>query len=51
VNLSAPAVQRRIRRLEKIGVIRNNVAIVDPALVGCPLTIFVEVEIEANGSS
>lgn len=45
VNLSAPAVQRRIRRLEEMGVIQANVAVVDPAKVGHPITIFVEVEI------
>ena len=45
VNLSAPAVQRRIRRMEETGVIQANVAIVDPARVGQPITIFVEVEV------
>lgn len=45
VNLSAPAVQRRIRRLEESGVIEANVAVVNPARVGCPITIFVEVEV------
>ena len=45
VNLSAPAVQRRIRRMEEAGVVKANVAIVDPALVGQPITIFVEVEV------
>jgi len=45
VNLSAPAVQRRIRRMEEAGVIQANVAIVDPAQVGQPITIFVEVEV------
>lgn len=45
VNLSAPAVQRRIRRMEESGVIRANVALVDPAKVGHPITLFVEVEV------
>lgn len=45
VNLSAPAVQRRIRRMEDAGVIRANVAIIEPDAVGHPITIFVEVEI------
>jgi Lrp/AsnC family leucine-responsive transcriptional regulator len=45
VNLSAPAVQRRIRRMEEVGVIQANVAIVDPAQVGQSITIFVEVEV------
>nr|WP_171229499.1 Lrp/AsnC family transcriptional regulator [Ruegeria sp. HKCCA4008] len=45
VNLSAPSVQRRIRRMEAEGVIRANVAVVDPAAVGLQLTIFVEIEL------
>ena len=45
VNLSAPAVQRRIRRMEEAGVIQANVAVVDPTQVGQPITIFVEVEV------
>lgn len=45
VNLSAPAVQRRIKRMTEEGVIRANVAIVDPAAVGQAITIFVEVEV------
>lgn len=48
VNLSAPAVQRRIRRMEASGVITANVAVLDPAKVGRPLTIFVEVEVESE---
>jgi DNA-binding Lrp family transcriptional regulator len=45
VNLSAPAVQRRIRRMEKTGIIEANVAVINPALVGQPITLFVEVEV------
>ncbi|WP_262298363.1 Lrp/AsnC family transcriptional regulator [Microvirga sesbaniae] len=45
VNLSAPAVQRRIRRMEEAGVIEANVAVVDPARVGHPITLIVEVEV------
>lgn len=45
VNLSAPSVQRRIRRMEQGGVIAANVAVVDPAKVEFPLTIIVEVEL------
>lgn len=48
VNLSAPAVQRRIKRLEEAGVIRANVAVIDPGKVGRPITIFVEVELESE---
>jgi Lrp/AsnC family leucine-responsive transcriptional regulator len=43
VNLSAAAVQRRIAKLEQNGVIRQTVAIVDPAKVGFPITVMVEV--------
>ncbi|TIR45072.1 MAG: Lrp/AsnC family transcriptional regulator [Mesorhizobium sp.] len=48
VNLSAPAVQRRIKRMKEMGVIRANVALVDPAKVGHPITVFVEVEVESE---
>jgi Lrp/AsnC family leucine-responsive transcriptional regulator len=48
VNLSAPAVQRRIKRMEQNGVIRQNTALLDPAKVGQPITIFVEVEVESE---
>ncbi len=46
VHLSAPAVQRRIQRLQKAGVIRANVAVLDPEKLGLPLTILVEVFLE-----
>lgn len=45
VNLSAPAVQRRIKRMTEEGVIEANVAVVDPGAVGQSITIFVEVEV------
>ena len=45
VNLSAPAVQRRIKRMTEAGVIGANVAVVDPEAVGQAITIFVEVEV------
>jgi DNA-binding Lrp family transcriptional regulator len=48
VNLSAPAVQRRIKRMEEAGVISANVALIDPEKVGYPLTIVVEVELESE---
>lgn len=48
VNLSAPAVQRRIKRMEETGVIRSNVAVIDPARVNQALTILVEVEVESE---
>jgi Lrp/AsnC family transcriptional regulator, leucine-responsive regulatory protein len=48
INLSAPAVQRRIKRMEDSGVIRANVAIADPVSLGSPLTLIVGVEIESE---
>ena len=48
IGLSAPAVQRRIKRMEAEGTIIANSAIVDPAAVGRPLTIFVAVEVESD---
>lgn len=45
VNLSAPSVQRRIRRMEEEGVITANMAQVSPEAIGLHLTIFVEVEL------
>lgn len=48
VNLSAPSVQRRIRRMEQAGVIAAQVAVVDPVRVGRSLTIVVEVELKTE---
>jgi len=45
INLSAPAVQRRIKRLQASGVIQANIAVVDPAAVALPITVIVEVQI------
>lgn len=45
IGLSAPPVQRRIKRMTEDGVIRANVAVIDPAAVGQLITIFVEVEV------
>lgn len=45
VNLSAPSVQRRIKRMEEEGAIAGNVAVVSPERVGLPLTIIVLVEL------
>jgi Lrp/AsnC family transcriptional regulator, leucine-responsive regulatory protein len=46
VNLSASAVNRRIAAMERDGVILRHAAIVDPAKVGRPITIIVEVSLE-----
>lgn len=48
VNLSPSAVNRRIAALEAAGVIAANVAVVDPARVGRPITIIVEVTVESE---
>ena len=51
VNLSAPSVQRRIKRMEEEGVIRANVAQLSPEALGLPLTIVVEVELVSETPS
>lgn len=48
VNLSPSAVNRRIAALEAEGVISSTVAVVDPAAVGRPITILVEVKVESE---
>lgn len=51
VNLSAAAVQRRVRRMEADGVVRGVAAILDPARVGRPLTIVAGVEVDSEHSA
>ncbi len=46
VALSAPAVQRRIKRMRDTGVIVGDVAVVDPSAVGLSMTFVVTVELE-----
>ena len=41
VGLSAAAVQRRLKRLRETGAIRREVAILDPATAGAPITCIV----------
>jgi DNA-binding Lrp family transcriptional regulator len=48
VNLSAPAVQRRLQRLRENGVILKSVAVLDAEKVGRPITLIVEVEVESE---
>lgn len=48
VNLSAPAIQRRIKRMQAEGVIASQVAVIEPGAVGLPLTIVVEVELKTE---
>lgn len=45
VNLSAAAVQRRIKKMTLAGVIHSNIAIVNPLTVGLPITLIVEIEL------
>lgn len=45
VHLSAPAVQRRIRRLRESGIILAETAVLDASRLGRPLTIMVEVHV------
>jgi Lrp/AsnC family leucine-responsive transcriptional regulator len=46
VGLSPSAVQRRIKRLRSIGAVSKEIAVLDPAMVGRPLTIIVQVSVE-----
>jgi DNA-binding Lrp family transcriptional regulator len=48
VSLSAPSVQRRIKRLEASGIIAAQTATVDPANFGPALTIVVQVELNVE---
>lgn len=48
VHLSPSAVNRRIAAMEAAGVISANVAVVDPAAVGRPITLIVEVAVETE---
>ncbi|GLZ88054.1 AsnC family transcriptional regulator [Metapseudomonas resinovorans] len=48
VNLSAAAVNRRLKRLNEDGVIRRTVALVDPVQLGHQLTVIAEVEVESE---
>ena len=48
VHLSASAVNRRIAAMEAAGVIMAHQAIVDPAKVGRPITLIVEVTVESE---
>jgi DNA-binding Lrp family transcriptional regulator len=43
VHRSSASIQRRIQRLQKIGVIRANTAVIDPSKVGQIITLVVEV--------
>jgi len=44
LNLSAPAVAERVRRLEDAGIITGYRAVVDPARLGLGLTVFIRIQ-------
>src|SRR4051812_38906858 len=46
IGLSPSAIQRRIRRLERTGIIERRIAVVDPAKVGAAGLFVVGVEVE-----
>lgn len=46
VGISPPACLRRVRRLREAGIVRADVALLDPAVAGTHLTILVEVMLE-----
>ena len=46
VGLSASPCARRVRLLEKAGIIKGYVAVIDQAKVGLPISIFVSVKLE-----
>ena len=41
--LSTSAVHQRVKRLEQRGVIRSYAAVLDPDLIGLPLTAFISI--------
>jgi Lrp/AsnC family transcriptional regulator len=49
VGLSASPCWRRIQRLEREGVIRRRVAILDPAKLGLGIVVFASVKLSAHG--
>lgn len=49
VGLSMAAVQRRLKRMRETGVIEAEVARVDPAAVGYPITCIVSVDLDREG--
>ncbi|EPX77229.1 Transcriptional regulator, AsnC family [Litoreibacter arenae DSM 19593] len=48
VHLSASACHRRVQRLEKEGIIRDYVAMLDARKVGRPTTVFVEITLRGQ---
>jgi DNA-binding Lrp family transcriptional regulator len=50
VGLSAAAVQRRLKRLRSIGAIKNEIAVLDPAMSGVPITCIVTLGLVAHAA-
>jgi DNA-binding Lrp family transcriptional regulator len=48
VNLSPSPCLRRVRRLERAGLIRGYTAIVDPQRYGLPITVFIRIALERH---
>ena len=48
VNLSPSACHRRVQRLEKAGIIRDYVALLDPRRLGRPTVVFVEITLSGQ---
>jgi Lrp/AsnC family leucine-responsive transcriptional regulator len=48
VGLSASGVRRRVKQLERLGVIKNYAAIIDPQKFGLGLMAFVSIDVDAR---
>jgi len=46
VNLSPSPCLRRVRRLEEEGYVRGYVSLLDPAAIGLPVSVFVQISLE-----
>jgi Lrp/AsnC family transcriptional regulator, leucine-responsive regulatory protein len=51
IGLSAAAVQRRLKRLRELGVIRREAAELDPQQLGLPVTCIVAVDLERESAA
>lgn len=51
VNLSRSACGRRLQRMEEDGVLRGRVALLEPARVGLPLTVFISVRTNQHNAA
>lgn len=51
IGLSTAAVQRRLKRLRELGVIRRETAELDPQLLGLPVTCIVAVDLERESAA